>query len=386
MSTVEEKQKERTEVRSDLLAHKKPKRVFVNAGFSFEAACGLANIDIKTANYDMALVEQAFDKVCETFPSDTMPAGGAFRHAFHTQFMGSKNWRMGSNGTFQHPEIEHMSPDEYDELIKDPFKFIMETIGPRTASRWGDDPFAKGMRLAAGYMIQQKLNGDLMAIQRKLSAKYGYVQGLITHMTGATVPFDWLSNGFRGFVGINRDVRRCPDKVKAAVNALLPLTLKRVIPPVTRPGLICFVPLHLGPFLNKKAFDDIYWPVMEKMTLELDKAGIACCFFVESNWTRLCPYLERLPKSSIFYMEQGDPKVFSDTVGRDHIIGGFYDPTITLTRSKEECIDAAKKLLDIVMKTGKYYFCFDKGVMHIKSIDVGKLQAVLEWVTENARY
>ena len=86
------------------------------------------------------------------------------------------------------------------------------------------------------------------------------------------------------------------------------------------------------------------------------------------------------------YMEYGNPKVFTETVGKDHIIGGFFDPTISLVRSKEACIDEAKRLLDITMKSGKYYFCFDKSVMDIKSIDVGKIQAVLEWVTENAKY
>jgi hypothetical protein len=86
------------------------------------------------------------------------------------------------------------------------------------------------------------------------------------------------------------------------------------------------------------------------------------------------------------YMEQGDPKVFAETVGKDHTFGGFYDPTISLIRSKEACIDEVKRLLDITMKTGKYYFCFDKGVIDIKSIDVPKIQAVLEWVIENGKY
>ena len=386
MSTVEEKLKERTEIRSDLLARKKPKRVLIDASFSFEAACGLANIDLKKANYDMELVEKAIDKTCEVFPSDTMPAGGTFRHAFFTQFINQRNWVMGSSGTFQHPEVENMSPDEYDDLIKDPFNFIVETMANRTVNGLGADPLTKSIRLSAGIMIQQKLAGDLNAIRGKLTRKYGYVPGIISLMTGATVPFDWLSNSFRGFVGINKDVRRYPDKVKAAVEALLPLTLKRAIPPTRSLGHYCFVPLHLGPFLNKNVFDEIYWPIMEKMTLELEKAGVYCCFFVESDWTRLCPYLERLPSSSVFYMEAGDPKVFADTVGKDHIIGGFYNPTITLTRTKEQCIDEAKKLLEIVMKTGKYYFCFDKGVMHIKSVDVSKLSAVLEWLIENAKY
>jgi len=125
---------------------------------------------------------------------------------------------------------------------------------------------------------------------------------------------------------------------------------------------------------------------LEKTVVELDKIGVACALFVEQDWTRFAPFLARLPKSDIMYMEAGDPKVFTETVGKDHIIGGFYDPTISLARSKEECIDEVKKLLDIVMKTGKYYFTFDRSVMDVKSIDISKIQAVLEWVAVNAKY
>jgi hypothetical protein len=38
------------------------------------------------------------------------------------------------------------------------------------------------------------------------------------------------------------------------------------------------------------------------------------------------------------------------------------------------------------MKSDHFYFTFDKYVMDIKSIDVPKLQAVLEWVRENGKY
>jgi len=126
---------------------------------------------------------------------------------------------------------------------------------------------------------------------------------------------------------------------------------------------------------------------LEKTVVELDKIGVALALFVESDWTRFAEkFLSRLPKSTIMYMEAGDPKVFAETVGKDHVIGGFYDPTISLARSKEECIDEVKKLLDIVMKTGKYYFTFDRSVMDVKSIDISKIQAVLEWVAVNAKY
>jgi hypothetical protein len=108
-------------------------------------------------------------------------------------------------------------------------------------------------------------------------------------------PFDFLADQLRGFKAITMDIRRCPDKVKAAVEVITPLLIKMAIPPVIRPGLITFIPLHLAPFINMKAFEELYWPTFEKTIVELDKAGIACSLFVEQDWTRYCEYLERLP-------------------------------------------------------------------------------------------
>ena len=79
-------------------------------------------------------------------------------------------------------------------------------------------------------------------------------------------------------------------------------------------------------------------------------------------------------------------KKIKEIVGSKHIIGGFYDPTITLTRSKEECIDEAKRLLDVCMPGGRFYFAFNRHVLDISSVDVDKLVAVIEYVRNNAVY
>ena len=384
MSTIAEKQKERLEVRSDYLAGKKPKRVFISAGFSSEAACGLAGINLFKAQYDPELMEQALDKACATFPSDTM-MGRSLRSVYLCQFLGSKSWVAGSNGTLQHPEFYSMKVEEYDEFIKAPYKTLVEKILPRLHTALDKDPITSGINFMSAFIAWKDYNAKQNAMAARLTEKYGFAPGFTTNQ-GFVAPFDFLADQLRGFTQVNVDVHRIPDKVKAAVEVITPLMIKRATPKVMRPGLISFIPFHMGSFVSRKAFEELWWPSLEKCVVELDKIGIACCIFVEHDWTKYVSYLERLPKSTIMYMERGDPKAFADTVGKEHVIGGFYDPTISLTRSKQECIDEAKKLLDITMKTGKYYFCFDKSVLDIKSIDVSKVVAVLEWVRENAKY
>ena len=385
MSTVEELLKERTEIRSDLLAGKKPKRVLVAPAFSWEFAIQLAGVDMKEAHYNFAeSTEKAIEKVCQTFPVDVSPTR-TLRFANVYQHLGAKNWVMGSNGVIQHPEVATMEVEDYDDFIKAPYKTIIEKFLPRACAALDKDPHSNALTLATSYGAYKNISGIQAGIVAKMMAKYGLVGGFATNQQ-IQAPFDFLADQLRGFTRTNMDTRRIPDKVKAAVNAITPMMIKMATPIVMRPGLISFIPLHLGPFLNQKIFEDLFWPSLEELVVKLDKMGIACSLFVEQDWTRFCPFLERLPKSTIMYMEDGDPKVFTDTVGKNHVMGGFYDPTISLARSKEECIDEMKRLLDIVMKSGKYYLNFDRSVMDIKSIDVGKIQAVLEWVMVNAKY
>jgi hypothetical protein len=383
MGTVEELIKERTQVRTDLLSGKKPKRVFSILFFGMGGTCSYAGIDMMQAHYSMELREKALDKFYAAFIADAF--SGDTRHPPVYHILGAKNWTTGSNGAMQHPEIEIMYAEDYDEFIDAPYKTIVEKFLPRVCAALDTDPVTRSLKLAAAYGAHKNIAAARNGITAKLMARYGYVPALATNQM-IYAPFDFLADQLRGFKAITIDIRRCPDKVKAAVEAVTPLMIKMAVPPVIRPGLITMIPLHMAPYINQKAFEELYWPGLEKVVVELDRKGIACFLFAEQDWTRYCEYFERLPKSTIMRVEAGDPKRFTETVGKDHVFGGFYDPTITLTRSKEECIDEAKRLFDICMKSDHFYFAFDRSIMDIKSVNVPKLQAVLEWVRENGKY
>lgn len=374
---------ERTQIREDLLAGRTPKRVPIFCTLGFESACQNAGVDLIRAHYDISLVEKAYTKACDTIYSDSIPAGN-LRMATVYQQLGARNWILGSRGTVQHPEIETMQADDYDTYLKDPYGFIVGTLLPRVCSAL-EDPVAAPMNLAKAYQLYNQQNLAQFGIIMKLKQQYGYVAGM---NTGAIIeaPFDFLSDQLRGFKGINMDVRRHPDKVKAACEATLPLIIKRGTPAVSRPGVIDFVPLHMAPFISEKSFKELWWPTLEKMVVELDKKGIACHLFAEQDFTRYANYLARLPESTVFTFEDGDYKLLKKVVGKNHVISGFIDSTITLTRSKDECIEEVKRTLDVLADGGRYWFSFNKGLLDITSFDISKVVAMLEWVHVNTDY
>lgn len=375
---------ERFQIRQDTLAGKIPKRVFVAPSFTVEAACGFAKIPLAQAHYDRSLVEKAYTAVCEAFYSDTHPCMD-LRYPAVYQILGAKNWILGSNGAVQHPEIETMLSSEYDELTAEPYKFIIEKLLPRVCTSLNTDPINSAITLAKANSLYAKISGAEFGIVMGMSQKYGYAPGFITGQL-IEAPFDFIADQMRGFKGINMDVRRIPDKIEAAVEALTPLIIKLSKPTVMRPGILNFIPLHLAPYLRPKDFDRLYWPTLEKVVVEMDKLGMGASLFAEQDWTRFAEYLERLPESSVIWFEDGDYKKIKETVGKKHVISGFYDPTHTLVKTKEECIDEVKRLIDVCAPEGRFYFGFNRGIMDINSVNVPNLQAVLEWVYANTNY
>jgi hypothetical protein len=87
--------------------------------------------------------------------------------------------------------------------------------------------------------------------------------------------------------------------------------------------------------------------------------------FCEDDWTRYADYLYELPADTIIRFEYGDAKVIKEKLGKKHILTGFYPLTYLNLHTKEQCVDKAKELLDILAPGGKYFFSMVKVAMSI---------------------
>ncbi|MDR3160895.1 MAG: hypothetical protein LBU28_04700 [Spirochaetaceae bacterium] len=371
-------------IREDLLAGRIPKRLFIRLTFTLEAACGLAGLDLCRAHYDPEIKNKAMRSICETFYSDTFPIENVRFPAVY-QTLGAKNWVMSSNGMMQHPEITSFTPDDYESFIENPYAVILEKVLPKICKALEGDKFHAALAFAKAYNLFLQTAGQEGASIAEISKEFGYVPGWFVGGF-CEAPFDFIADQLRGFKGINIDVRRCPDLLERVVNAALPLMLKLAIPRKVPLNHIVFIPLHLAPYLRPKDFERLYWPSFEKLVSTCADTGIRSFLFAEVDWTPYVSFLEKLPKGTIIQFERGDYKKIKETFGNKHVFGGFFDPTMTLTHSKEECIDWVKRMLDVCAPGGGFYFGFDRHVLDIKSIDVKKLQAVCDYVHLNTNY
>ncbi|AOY74771.1 uroporphyrinogen decarboxylase family protein [Clostridium formicaceticum] len=386
MTDVKALQQERIQLFTDLYDGKIPKRVPINASFSIEFAIQYAQKDLGELQWNTPLLEEAFDKVGQDFFTDYNPCGLSLRNPLHYQLLGARNFVMSSSGFMQHPEVHGLEAEEYDEFIASPYDCIMEKVLPRIYKELDTNPSQRSIVFAKAFKAyyDEILSG--VATAQRVNDKFGYSPiGGIDVLTEA--PFDFVADQLRGFKGITGDLRRCSDKVLAAVEAVTPLMIKAGVSPKgpSKYGNT-FIPLHMAPYIRPKDFEKFYWPSFKKLVDELTAMGYPCMLFVEHDWMRYIDYLYELPENTRMWFEYGDPQLVKDKLGKKHIISGFYPITLLKTGTKQQCIDKAKELVDILAPGGKYNFGFDKGIITADSVNAENLQAVLQYVGENANY
>lgn len=291
----------------------------------------------------------------------------------------------GADGFIQHPEVHGLKAHEYDEFIADPMKTIWDKVLPRIYTEIGKGGFesqkAVSKAFSTLYATLGKIGEGSVAIANELGkSTYSFVG------TVSSTPFDVLADQLRSFSGISADVRRCPNKVEAAAEALLPFALKAGILPTSSRYVRTCIPLHMGPYMREKDFKRLYWPTFKAFVEGMDKAGVSANIFVEQDWMRYLDYLNELPENTSLLFEYGDAQTIKQKVGNRHIISGLYPLGILKTSTMQECIDKAKELMDILAPGGRYAFGFDKSLLRLEDVNVDNLKAVLSFVKEYGKY
>ena len=385
--TTEELFKERTELFEALYSDKVPKRVPISTQIPVDFSVPYSGGDLVSAQWNLEELRPAFDKVCRDFPDDTTP-NSAFRLPLHYTILGSKGIVMSSSGFMQHPEINSMEPDEYDEYTADPYKFICETILPRLYTELDTDPVNKALVLSKAYKAWSDSMTKVAGINSEMNQKYGHWTAPAGSCCFTEAPMDFLADFLRSFTGITKDVRRVPQKLEEACDATLPLMLKLGTP--KNPSYLgrTHMPLHMAPFMREKDFERLWWPSFKKLCDKIAAQGQPLSFFCEHDFTRYLDYLQELPENTRLLVEYGDPALFKEKVGQKHILSGFYPVTYLQTKTAQECVDKAKEMIDILAPGGKYWFNFDKSVNTVgENGVVGRnLKAVLEFVVEYGVY
>ncbi len=384
MADIQKLQQERNELWEALYEERIPSRVPIEITVTWDAAIGYTGLDLKEAQYNDEMYVEFFDKICSEFPADKAPITRTMRTPQFYQILGSKAFIMSDKGNIQHPEVHFMEPSEYDEFTSDPYAFMRDVILPRMCTNLDKPPMEAAATLSKAILANNESMAKMSAVSSHMSEKYGfskYGYGAVTE-----APMDMLSDLIRSFTGISADMRRYPEKVEAASNALIPICKRIAVSPVSNKYFRTFIPLHMAPFMNRKQFDRFWGPQFTEVIKHIEKSGSKAYLFCEQNWMDKIDYLQDLPENTALWFEFGDALKTKQTLGNKHMITGFYPAALMQTATKKDCINELHRYLDILMPNGKYFFNFDKILYSLNDNIADNMKAILNEVKEYGKY
>ena len=391
MSDVQKIFQERVERITTTVRLEEPDRVPISAMFETWAGhySGYSVTDV-AFNYDKLV--DSFCRIAEDFEVDTLPPPLGVRCGPLYNVLGSKEFSFFNKEGVSHASVQHveceniMSLEEYPELIKDPYKFILEKQLPRRFKSLDQSPAKTAEAFVkAAYVTQDYFANAVGRLVGILAEKYG----LPTMFQGSTeMPMDILMDYFRGFKGVTIDIKRNKEQVIAACEALLPVMLRNAAHNKQQgPFPFIFIPLHIPTYLRPKDFETFYYPTFRKMIDGMVGYGLTPALFMEGNWEPYYEFINELPKGKVVgLIEHGDFKKAKEKIGKTITLWGGMPINVLNNSTKEEAVAYAKKMIDDCAPGGGYIFGCDKSLLAPGDINPDNLKAVFKAVKEYGVY
>lgn len=286
-----------------------------------------------------------------------------------------------------------MEVEEYRKLAEDPIGFMSEVVVPRmfeALSKPGS-PEAYAALIKLGYDAR-KFNDVVSRVGLEAMER-----GWPTFPMGfGYVPLDFLADALRHPTNAMLDLRRHPDRVREALDALMDILLKQMRESILKPEVseklfgtrivLVFFALHLNEMLPPRLFEEFYWPYLKRMLIEAHSLGGIPSVFFEGDFTPFIHYLLELPRGSIFaWFERANLRRVRETLGSHLPMGGGISPSLYLYASRERVFDEVCRLLNDVKEPGGFMF-MGAGAPIPGGAEVGNIWAAIEAVRKCGEY
>ena len=367
----------------DAVSLTKPDRVPI-ASFAVMFLTRYSGLTNAEAMYDYNKMAKAWKQSVQRLNWDMAPLHQSVFPGPVMEMMGLKTFKwpgynLADNALYQYVENEYMMADEYDEFLADPGSFTIRKVLPRMASVF--EPLAILPPLpffAFGYSIFTvvstfagipgfpQMMETLIKTGREMN-RYNAAQAqLVKDLTSMDYPCvtggftftacDWLGVLLRGLKGAMLDMFQQPDKVKAAIELLVPGSIGLAVASAEMTGnRRIMIPVWRGAagFMSDKHFAEFYWPSLKQLLLALVGQGITPMPWFEGDYTPRLKYLAELPPGKVAgHFDRTDRKKFKEILGNVMCFWGDVPPQLLVTGTPEKVKDYVKELIDFFGDTG----------------------------------
>lgn len=295
---------------------------------------------------------------------------------------------LPNDSSFQYLEAEYMKADEYDEFMDDPSEWVLKKYLPRLSPKLAPlsnlpvihDTYqylAGVQELAYAIYENPEIIEAFKVLQKggAVVARYwDHLERFAQHAGGelgipalmgafVTPPFDIISNQYRGSRGIIVDMYRQPEKLKQAMDKMLPWSIKAALKGAKEfgnPIVTNYIFKGADAFMNEEQFETIYWPNLKKQIQGLIDEGLIVYVFTQGCNDERLKYFNELPHGSlIMHLEAGtDAFKAKEVLGGKQCIDGNVPNSLLAMGSEQDVEEHCRKLIDVCGKGGGYIMDF----------------------------
>jgi uroporphyrinogen-III decarboxylase len=276
-----------------------------------------------------------------------------------------------------------MQPEEYDDLIADPVKFSYEKILPRTVENLEDLGSPAAMATMARFGMEIQKQSAAMARLGADLAKLGYGGSAGAF---ASAPLDYIGDQLRDIPNLILDLRRYPEKVKAATRSLLETLLRLTLQSKAMGAKSAMFPLHLNEYLSPELYREFYWPTLKEYVLRLREEGMISQIFFEGRHDAHLDTILELPAGwGTAYFEKTDVRKAKKILQGHTCIMGGIDVGVVIGGTPAKIDEYMKELLGEMMPGGG--FILSANVNNLpRETPIENIRAVYEAVEKYGKY
>lgn len=203
-------------------------------------------------------------------------------------------------------------------------------------------------------------------------------------------PFNELFDFARGIKNSLLDIRKYPDKVRAALDAIWEQDIlhKLVKQGVFHPHSFPFhlVGFHSESFLSSALFNEFWMKYFKEGYQDFVDGGAKFVVKGEGAFKHVLKNFRELPKGAFTFMLDGDdPFEVHKEIGDWCTLGTGIKSSLLKYGSKQECIDYVKKCVDTFAPGGGFIFNIDKPLLYAKDVKIENLVAAYETINDYGR-
>ena len=383
---------QRVRLLQNISDHKEYKKVPLAIMAAANWASAVSGYTIKECAQDIELEKSIYKKVYTDLRLDATKSFGCLPADIELEeIKGSSLYSLNSDGTalvsngYSHTV---MTADDYPAFIENPAAYLDNVFLPKRYIQLNGSYRQKKEMISA--LIKQQLRTD--ARKKELARCQKEEAGIVPLGSGYYfAAFDPLFDYLRGFENVLTDMRRRPEELLQAVDALyenITFPANKLDMP-SRPNFPWVrSAMHAPLYLSPDQFGKFYWPTLKKVFMKLYEQGTKALISFEGSWTRFYDFLRELPDHFLIGAEIASDDVIDtkkSLAAKITVIGGMPNSLIKYA-DLERCKDRVREVMDACAPGGGFMFAVDDSLLVREDGDLDKIIAVNEFADEYGRY